>query len=165
MKRALASYPILNRSVKTGVFVALFLLAPACGGTQPSITFPTYQYSCCPAQDVNQVWRPGATVELHWIVQQGTPAADTTPHPITLIATIKGPYTDVATLKKGAGATIIVQGSIIKTNDRRSGPAPVSTFILPPDLAPGYYNLEFKDDFGGGNSMGGASIIQVGPAS
>ena len=79
-----AAFEVVSRLVEA----TCIFLAAACGSSQPSVTYPTYQFSCCPAEDVNQVWHPGATVELHWIVQQGTPAADPTPPPITLIATM-----------------------------------------------------------------------------
>jgi hypothetical protein len=35
---------------------------------------------------------------------------------------------------------------------------------LPSNLAAGFYNLAFTDDFGNGNSWGGASVVQVSPS-
>ena len=146
------------------MLLAAWLLAATCGGTSPNTVaiYPVYQFTCCVKEDVEQSWRPGHTVELHWIVRQGAPSVSNVPHAVTLVATIYGPYADMETLKKGGGATNAVQGSVVKTNDRTPKPVPVSTFILSPDLPPGYYNLTFTDDFGNGSSAGGAMVVRVG---
>lgn len=140
------------------------MLAAACGGSTPNTVavYPVYQFTCCVSEDVNQTWRPGQTIELRWIVKQGAPSVSSTPHPVTLFATMYGPYSDVESLKKAGGTGAwAIQGSVVKTNDRTSS-QPISTFILPSSLPPGYYNLMFADDFGSGHSANGAMVIRVG---
>jgi hypothetical protein len=39
---------------------------------------------------------------------------------------------------------------------------PVTSFLLPADLPPGTYRLDFKTDFGDSSSAGGSSIVRVG---
>lgn len=118
------------------------------------------------ASDTQSPWHPGETVSLHWIVAAAgaTATADGRPHAITITAVLEGPYASVNVLKGGAPAARSVRAAPISTDDRNST-APASIFALPSDLAPGYYNLAFKIDYGGGNSVGGASVVQVGAAA
>jgi hypothetical protein len=148
--------------------VAAFL--SGCGPSSPSqsaMTYARYQHSCCEAPDINQTWHPGSKVQLHWTVKYFDRTPISKPAAETLSVVLSGPYVDVGGLKSdvvkgGAGASRIVTTPNIATDDHNPV-APVSTLSLPPDLQPGYYNLTFKVDFGGGNSWGGASIVQVGP--
>ncbi len=142
---------------------ALALCSSYLGAGQQPVTYTQYQFTCCTSADVNQIWQPGSTVELHWIVKTATVTAVNPTHSVVLTAELQGSYNDVAMLKQSKGATHIVQGSVIRADDRTSG-APITTFLLPADLPAGYYNLVFKDDFGGGNSMSAASIVRVGTA-
>lgn len=124
--------------------------------------YPVYQFTCCAREDVEQTWHPGQTVELHWMVRQGAPSVSNTPHPVTLHATIEGPYADMATLKKGGAGSYMLSSSTVRTNDRTPSPVPVSTFALPSFLRAGYYNLRFADDLGNGQSEQGAFPIRIG---
>lgn len=73
------------------------------------------------------------------------------------------PFSDTSALKQAAGATHAVPGSIITFDDRSAPPSnEVSTFLLPADLPPGYYELLFESDFGNGSSTGSRSIVRVG---
>jgi hypothetical protein len=127
------------------------------------VTYSAYQLTCCTRADVEQVWKPGTEVDLDWIVQNTTTTTVSPSHKVVVTATLMGPYSDIPTLKHASGATHVVQGSVIEMDDRVPPPDPaVSIFLLPADLPPGYYNLAFKTDFGGGNSAGGASIVRVG---
>ena len=139
-------------------------LVAACGASSPNTVqmYPVYQFTCCAREDVEQAWNPGQTVELHWMVRQGAPSVSNTPHPVTLYATIMGPYADVATLKRGGSARYTIQGSTVRTNDRTPSPVPVSTLILTSNLPAGYYNLMFVDDLGDGRSSPGAFPIRIG---
>ena len=138
--------------------------AQACAGGGPApVQYTAYQLTCCTQADIEQVWQPGTTVDLHWIVQTSTVTTTSPGHQVVMSAVLLGPYSDVQQLKQAKGGTNAVQGSIIRMDDR-VGPttSPVSIFILPADLPTGYYNLTFKADFGGGSSAGGASIVRVG---
>ena len=101
---------------------------------------------------------------MHWIVVAAGATADSRPLPITITAVLAGPYASVKGLKGGAPAAKTLPAAALNTDDRNPK-APTSTFALPSDLAPGFYNLAFKVDYGGGNSLGGASVVQVGAAS
>ena len=148
--------------------VAAALLA-GCGPASPSqsgVTYARYQFSCCDKSATKQTWQPGSTVDLHWIVQNASPTTISKAYPVTLSAYLLGAFVDVPTLKKvattGGTASRIVTTPLIATNDRNAV-APVSTFVLAPDLPFGYYNLTFKVDSGEGNWYGGSGIVQVGP--
>jgi hypothetical protein len=114
--------------------------------------------------DVQSAWHPGETVSLHWIVVAAGATADSRPLPITITAALAGPYASVNELKGGAPAARTLPAAALTPDDRNPA-APTSTFALPSDLAPGFYNLAFKVDYGGGNSVGGASVVQVGAAA
>jgi hypothetical protein len=144
-----------------GVLLTTVLIAGCGNAAQPAGRYPTYQFNCCSASDVNPMWQAGQTVDLHWSVEPGPSTADDIAHTIILTAVLSGPYADAPTLKKAGGATHFIQGPVIKTTNRDATP-PVTTFILPADLPAGFYNLAIKMDFGGGNSMGAGSVIQVG---
>lgn len=141
-------------------------LVASCGAASSNTVqmYPVYQFTCCAREDVEQTWHPGQTVELHWMVRQGAPSVSNTPHPVTLYATIMGPYADLGKLKQGGTAAYVIQGSTVRTNDRTPSPVPVSTFVLGSNLPPGYYNLMFVDDLGNGRSAPGAFPIRIGAA-
>lgn len=152
---------LLRRAAAAGT--ALFLAA--CGGSaQSGLTYPLYQFTCCTTADIDQVWHPGQSVTLHWIVQPAGTTGDTTRHQLVLSAVLMGPYSDVPTLKKGGPTAYAVQGPVVKTDDRTPAPAPTTEFILPAALPVGFYNLEVKVDSGGGTFMTASSVVQVGPA-
>lgn len=126
------------------------------------MTYTPYQLTCCTKADIDQVWQPGATIELHWTVRTSTTTTVNPTHKATVSALLLGPYADVLTLKKAAGATNAVQGSVVAIDDRVAPTTPpVSYFFLAPDLPAGYCKLN-KTDFGDGSSAGGASIVRVG---
>jgi hypothetical protein len=135
----------------------------ACDAPGPTVTYTQYRLTCCTQADIDQVWHPGTMVELHWIVMSATTTTVNPTHKAVVSAALMGPFSDVAALKRAGGATHAVQGSIV-TFDDRTPPLPdeVSTFLLPADLPPGYYQLNIKVDFGDGSSAGGGSIVRVG---
>ena len=155
----------MPRLAIAGMVAAGFL-----GGCSPSsagqsvVTYARYTFTCCTASDIQSAWHPGETVSLHWIVVAAGATADSRPLPITLTAVLAGPYANVNGLKGGAPAAMTIPAAALNTDDRNPT-APTSTFALPSDLAPGFYNLAFKVDYGGGNGLGGASVVQVGPAA
>ena len=116
------------------------------------------------ASDIQGAWLPGETVSLHWIVVAAGATADSRPLPITITALLAGPYASVNGLKGGAPAARTLSAAGLNTDDRNPT-SPTSTFALPSELAPGFYNLAFKVDSGGGNSLAGASVVQVGAAA
>ena len=130
--------------------------SPSSAG-QPAVTYARYTFACCTASDIERVWHPGEIVSLHWIVVAAGATADSRPRPITLTAVLAGPFASVDGLKGGAAA----RAAELNTDDRNPT-APTSTFALPSNLAPGFYNLAFKVDYGGGNSVAGASVVRVG---
>ncbi|TMD90241.1 MAG: hypothetical protein E6I73_08400 [Chloroflexi bacterium] len=155
----------MGRTLRWGLaFLVGGLLANACGvpGVSP-VTYTQYQLTCCTRADIDQAWEPGATVELHWIVRTSTTTTVNPTHKAANSAVLLGPYSDVLTLKKAAGATNAVQGSVVTIDDRVAPTTPpVSYFFLAPDLPAGYYKLNFKTNFGDGSSAGGSSIVRVG---
>jgi hypothetical protein len=105
-------------------------------------------------------WYPGKAVTLHWVVQSAAASTDDRDVPITLSATLSGPYPDVTSLKSGAPATTTLSLPTLVADNRVSAPL-TSGFTLPSDLAPGFYDLAFTDDFGHGDSWGWGSVVQV----
>ena len=135
----------------------------ACGLPHPNaVTYTAYQLTCCTKADVDQLWSPGTTVDLHWIVETASKTTINPTHKVVIAAVLAGPFSDATTLKHSAGATHAVQGSDLTFDDRTPPPdAEVTTFLLPPDLPPGYYSLNLKWDFGDGSSAAGSSVVRV----
>lgn len=155
-------YPWLP-PVSTTLLALVFL--SACSSSSPAsstLIYPTYTFNCCPASDLQPAWHPAQVVSLHWASTPGTLTADNQSHPITITAVLAGPYPDVPTLKAATTAARELPLATIRTNDRVPS-LPASMVTLPPDLTPGFYNLDFKFDYGGGISAGGASIVYVAP--
>src|SRR6202011_2469579 len=154
----------IPRLAIAGMVAAGFLggCSPSSAG-QSGVTYARYTFTSCTASDIQTAWHPGETVSLHWIVVAGA-TADSRPLPITITAVLAGPYANVNGLKGGAPAARTLSAATLNTDDRNPT-APTSRFALPSDLAPGFYNLAFKIDHGGGNSVGGASVVQVGAAA
>src|SRR5256885_7916727 len=77
------------------VVLPLTLLA-ACGspGPQP-VTYTGYYLTCCVQADVDQVWQPNTTVDLHWIVESSVRTTVNPTHRVTATAALLGPYADV----------------------------------------------------------------------
>jgi hypothetical protein len=139
------------------------MLLSACGPAGPTVTYTQYQLTCCTQADVDQAWRPGTAVELHWIVMSSTTTTVNPTHKAVVSAALMGPFSDIAALKRAGGAAHAVQGSIVTFDDRTPPPPDeVSSFLLPADLPPGYYQLNIRVDFGDGGSAGGGSIVRVG---
>lgn len=136
----------------------------ACGlPGSDAVTYTEYQLTCCTKADVERIWQPGTTVELHWIVAIASTTKVNPTHKVVIAAVLMGPFSDVTTLKHATGASHAVQGSIITMDDRAPPPpTEVTTFFLPADLPSGYYQLNLKWDFGNGNSAGAGSIVRVG---
>jgi hypothetical protein len=145
------------------VLILLGLLCAACGGPSPhasGVSYATTRFTCCTRADVEQVWRPGETLTVHWIAQDGARTADAAPHAVRLTVTLTGPYADAASLKRAAAAARRLEAAAITVDDR-TATAPISAIALPADLPPGLYDLAFEVDLGGGNRMGGASVVRV----
>jgi hypothetical protein len=140
--------------------LGLFVGGCSSSAGQSGGTYPSYTFSCCQATGARG-WYPGATVSLNWIVQQVGDTADNGRVALTLTASLIGPYPDVNSLKAGVPAAKTLQVPPVST-DNRTPTAPTSSLTLPPDFAPGFYNLAFTTDSGNGNSWGGASVIDVG---
>jgi hypothetical protein len=146
----------------SGLCLAGMLLG-ACYPPGPTVTYTQYQLTCCTQADIDRVWQPGTTVELHWIVRSATTTTANPTHKAVVSAGLIGPFSDVAALKRAGDAAHAVQGSIITFDDRTPPPPDeVSSFLLPVDLPSGYYRLNIKVAFGDGSSAGGASIVRVG---
>lgn len=132
----------------------------------PSVSVPaTFTYTCCSSADVDPVVHPGDVLRLHWIVTPGPPAAPTSAVPVALSASLTGPYADVANLKVsvvGNGApSPTMTASPVQTTDQAGG-APVTTIAIPPDAAPGLYNLTTVVESSGATLTGG-HIIRIEP--
>lgn len=130
--------------------------------SQSGLTYARYTFTCCTASDIQSAWHPGETVSLHWIVVAAGATADSRPLPITITAALAGPYANINGLKGGAPAARTIPAPALNTDDRNPT-APISTFALPSDLAMGFYNLAFRVDYGGGNSLPGRVSCRSAP--
>jgi hypothetical protein len=138
------------------------------------VTASTYSLTCCTLADINRPWQPGATVDLHWTVESDNllhRVFDKNPtHKVFITAQLSGPYSDLAGLKQiiltgGAGAPggATVHGSDIAMDDRtRPSTTPATTFVLPADLPPGYYDLILSWVDGNGGTGDPTNIVRVG---
>ena len=111
-------------------------------------TYTAFNLTCCTKADLDRLWQPGTTVELHWMVESASVSKLNPTHRVSITAVLGGPYSDQDALKRAiqqtpsGEATHAVQGSVIAMDDRAPPPTrPVTTFLLPTDLPPGYYDL------------------------
>ncbi|MEV0156650.1 hypothetical protein AB0H57_23380 [Micromonospora sp. NPDC050686] len=144
-------------------------LLTACG-TEPagSVPAPAVTYTCCPAEDVDKLYRPGQTLTAHWAVESAEQPGGTPPQ-VELTAHLTGPFATVADVKAAAEGVPAVAGLVTFTAApvRPSGRAderPVSTIVIGPDAKPGYYNLVTAVGDGDNAASGGESIVRVVPS-
>jgi hypothetical protein len=90
-------------------------------------------------------------------------------HKVFITALLSGPYSDLAGLKQiirtdfPTGDHPAVHGSVIAMDDRtRPSTTPVTTFVLPADLPPGYYDLTLIWEDGNGGTGDPHNIVRVG---
>ncbi|MEU5725913.1 hypothetical protein ABZ783_29380 [Micromonospora sp. NPDC047738] len=141
-------------------------LLTACG-PEPSEAMPM-TYTCCEALDVDKPYQPGQTLTVDWTVESPEEPGGTPPQ-VELAALLTGPFATVGDLKAATEGTSTptVPGLVTfaAAPVRPSGmpdERPVSTIVIGPDAKPGYYNL-VTSVADGGNTVSGASIIQVAP--
>jgi hypothetical protein len=119
----------------------------------------TVTYTCCRQADIAPVRHPGDAVQVHWIVSAGPPSASSNAAPVTLSASLSGPYPDVNSLKMASTPVAAATAAPVRTTDGAVG-APTSTLVVPADAASGFYNLTFAVESEGA-TRSGASIIRV----
>jgi hypothetical protein len=141
------------------------LVASVLVGCSPSsptvaVVYQQFRFTCCAnSEALTHLWHPGQVITLDWSTESAGTTADDAQHPITLMATVTGPYVSPAALKAGGAHLKTLPASPIRVTDRTSGSV-VSTIVLPLDLAAGWYNVVTTIKSAGG-STGGATIIQV----
>jgi hypothetical protein len=138
-----------------------------------------YDVTCCTQADIDQLWQPGTTMELHWTVVSDSSynlpdrvfdRFENPTHKVFVTAFLSGPYSDPAAIKQimltggaSAGGISDVRGSVTALDDRtRPSTAPVTTFVLPTDLTPGYYDLSLMWQDGNGGTVDPRNIVRVG---
>lgn len=122
----------------------------------------TYRYTCCEKADVDRVLHPGDVLVVHWIVEALPPTRSYPSAPATLSASLAGGFSDVSTLKSSVGTAAPVHeiaATPVQTTNKAGG-SPVSTIAIPPDAAPGLYNLTTSVESGGGR-LTGATIVRI----
>jgi hypothetical protein len=142
------------------------------------VTESPYSLTCCTQADINRPWQPGTTVDLHWTVESQSGANlldrvfdkfENPTHKVFVTAFLSGPYSDLAGLKQiirtcpCPAGDHSVQGSVIAMDDRTRPPTtPVTTFVLPADLPPGYYDLTLIWEDANGGTGDSHNIVRVG---
>ena len=139
-----------------------------------------YTLTCCAQADINRPWQPGTTVDLHWTVESESESGasvfdrvfdkfENPSHKVFIRAFLSGPYSDLAGLKQiirtcpCAAGDRSVNGSVIAMDDRtRPTTTPVTIFVLPADLPPGYYDLTLIWQDGNGGTGDSRNIVRVG---
>lgn len=163
----IAAVPTVAVAITAGA-IALTMTQPGSAAKQPGSGSPSTTasvtrgviYTCCSAEDVSQRVRPGGTFVVHWMVKPSSGDAE----PQTLGARLTGPYSDVGSLKSGAGgvrpsfsATAIALGGA-------PGNAPVSLIHVPADAQPGIYQLITTTAFTVSHETGGGSaVVSIAP--
>ena len=141
---------------------ALLLSVGACTGPPLGPTYQGPTYTCCVAADINQIYHPGDTLSIHWIVQ-GSPAPSGAVLRFELNAHLDGPFGSVTELKGGAAGKQTVAAAPLRPTGV-AGEQPVSTIQIPLTAEPGYYNLVTSVG-ARGSTFSGASIIQIAAGS
>ena len=124
----------------------------------------TFTYGCCSAEDIAQVVHPGDVLQLHWIVSPVPRSASGGPVPVTLSASLTGAYGNPEQLKKdnSAGVSSPTLASTPVRTTTQAGGAPVSRIAIPPDAAPGLYDLKAVVE-SAGSTVSANSIIRIEP--
>ena len=144
--------------------LAFAALLAGCGsfGPRPT-TYMAYQLTCCSESDIDQIWRPGTTAQLHWIIQQAPTTTTNPSHKVTISTALTGPYSSVESLRASAVGLRTVSGSVTQFDDRiRPSTGVATNIVLPADLSPGFYRLDISWDLGDGSSAASYSVVQVG---
>jgi hypothetical protein len=139
--------------------LVLLLTATLLYAGKLSVTYTAYNLTCCTQADIDRLWQPGATVELHWMVEsrtriKGNPEMGS--DGVVITADLTGPAT------AGLGYRT-VHGSVIAMDDRTPpSTTPVTTFLLPTDLPPGSYNLGLMWQYRDGGIGDPTHFVRVG---
>lgn len=146
-----------------GFALALGVAACSTGKQSSAVSQASFSYSCCRAADVDLVRHPGDVVTLHWIVTalpESEPAESN--QPVTLNATLHGPFSDVATLKSSPNdtSTTGLATPTIETTTWAGG-EPISRIQIPSTATAGDYALSFSISTAGSGTLGGSSIIHI----
>jgi hypothetical protein len=139
--------------------LVLLLLATLLYAGKLSVTYTAYNLTCCTQADIDRLWQPGTTVELHWMVESRTrikvldqvlfDVSSPPDHRVVITADLTGAAT--------------VHGSVIAMDDRTPpSTTPVTTFLLPTDLPPGYYNLGLYWSYRDGGIGDPTNLVRVG---
>jgi hypothetical protein len=146
--------------------LVLLLTATLLYAGKLSVTYTAYNLTCCTQADIHRLWQPGTTVELHWMVESRTrikvldqllfDVSSPPDHRVVITAFLTGPAT------AGLGYRT-VHGSVIAMDDRTPpSTTPVTTFLLPTDLPPGYYNLGLDWSYRDGGIGDPTNFVRVG---
>jgi hypothetical protein len=154
-----------NRTSELIALLAFAVMLYGCARSASKVTAPyaTYQYSCCQAADITPVRQAGVPMVVHWIATVASPAPARRATPVTLAATLTGPFPDVAALKvmsSSHGRPPTIVAGTVQTTDQAGG-TPVSTLRLPTSTQAGFYDLTTTVTSAGGTASG-HSVIQVG---
>ena len=168
----------MRRAFRWPLILLLAVALVTAGISAFLVTDTGYDVTCCTQADINRLWQPGTTVELHWTVESdGSNVADRVfdrfenpPHKVSITAFLSGPYSDLAAVNQamlqgpsGDVPAATVNGSVTALDDRtRPTTAPVTTFVLPADLAPGYYDLTLLWMDGNGGRGDPRNVVRVG---
>src|SRR5260370_7905274 len=89
---------ILRRTLGCGLTILVGgLLMNGCGLPRSNVvTYTAYQLTCCSKDDIDQVWQPGTTVELHWILGTSITTLQNPTHNTVVSAHLLRPYTNCA---------------------------------------------------------------------
>lgn len=159
------------RRRSTVVWVWLCLGAAATAGCSTVSNGPSTSgaaavaYGCCGADDLADV-HPGGVLSLHWTVSPGASSPSADAAPVTLSASLTGPYADAAQLKSSVGLDLpspaLTASPVLTTG--QAGGAPVTTIAIPVDAAPGLYDVTTVVE-SAGTRLTSDHIVRVVPAA
>lgn len=154
-----------HRTGAMAIGLAVVFTAVGCGQpdvSEPAVQHSTFAYTCCNNEDITQVRHPGEIVLVHWIVSDGHPTDAPDAVPLTLTASLAGPYgtvTGVKTANVDVLADPVTAAAPVAITDQTGG-VPISRLVIPADFPSGFYNLTTSVRSGGG-TQSGSSVIQV----
>jgi hypothetical protein len=112
---------------------------------------------------VEQTLEAGHTFDLHWLTETELPLPTPTQRYVTLCAALVGPYLDpTRNVPDGDVRTVAAPDVIADTWEAQT---PVSSMVLPKDLALGLYQLRTStilDPETRGEASSGIGVIRVG---
>jgi hypothetical protein len=113
----------------------------ACSGSGTHTTGPKKALFTYHSANDRTSYRSGQALVIHWVATSTTATSSSAALPVTLSASLTGPFGDVGAAKRFATvSTNVIRATALKISEYTGG-SPVSRISIPPDANTGLYTL------------------------